>query len=114
MQAIPENVSKGLPCLKYMTRPNKNHRRAGIHTHRAERVLHLRCTETPSNAAKTMLPIHSVRMIEALECVNSFTSGELRVLRIPTPITAPRVFATRPTQPYKIRVTESAILSRYK
>ncbi len=32
MQAIPEKVSTGLPRLKNMTRPNKNHKRAGIHT----------------------------------------------------------------------------------
>jgi hypothetical protein len=55
-----------------------------------------------------MLPIHSVSTIESLECVNSFTKGELRLFRIPTPIMAVRTFARKPAEPRRTRIAEGA------
>jgi hypothetical protein len=55
-----------------------------------------------------MLPIHSVRTIEALEWVKSFTGTALRFLRIPTPTMTARAFARNPPQPRRTRIAEAA------
>src|SRR5215472_766298 len=55
-----------------------------------------------------MLPIHSGRTIETIECVNSFTRGAARFLRMPTPTMTARVLARSAALPRATRIAEGA------